>query len=159
MPAIRTAAIVLCLLTAVVFAFGEPAPKFVVKGETGKIALDSLRGRVVYLDFWASWCDPCRQSFPWMDGLQKRFADQGLTVIAMNLDRKHEKAADFLAKHPHSFKIAFDPNGNVAEKYDVKAMPNSYLINREGNIVASFLGFEEADTLKMAKQIEEVLKK
>jgi thiol-disulfide isomerase/thioredoxin len=125
-------------------AAGEPAPAFTLPDASGApIALDKLKGRVVYVDFWASWCGPCKRSFPWMGEMQKKYGDGGLTVVAINVDRKREDAAKFLAVTPGAFTIVYDPAGSVASSYDVKGMPTSYLVDRAGRIVAVDSGFPD----------------
>ena len=146
-----------CLLSLT--AWADPAPRFVLPTSHGSVSLDSLRGHVVYLDFWASWCDPCRKSFPWMNDLQGKYADQGLTIIAVNLDSKQESLDKFLSKHPANFAIAFDPGGNVAQLYHVKGMPSSFLIDRQGNLVSSHIGFLEKDAKPLEQSITELLKR
>ena len=140
------ASIVLCAAAgcALAAAPGETAPAFALSTADGRtIALDALRGRVVYLDFWASWCGPCRRSFPWMNEIEQRYAANGLTVVAINVDKKREDAAKFLAATPGAFTIVYDPAGAVASSYDVKGMPTSYLVDRAGRIVAVDSGFRD----------------
>jgi thiol-disulfide isomerase/thioredoxin len=123
---------------------GEPAPAFTLPEASGApVALDKLKGKVVYVDFWASWCGPCRRSFPWMGEMQRKFGDQGFTVVAINVDKKREDAAKFLAVTPGAFTIVYDPAGSVATAYDVKGMPSSYLVDRAGRIVAVDSGFRD----------------
>jgi thiol-disulfide isomerase/thioredoxin len=123
---------------------GEPAPAFTLPEASGTpVALDKLKGKVVYVDFWASWCGPCRRSFPWMGEMQRKFGDQGFTVVAVNVDKKREDAAKFLAVTPGAFTIVYDPAGSVATAYDVKGMPSSYLVDRTGRIVAVDSGFRD----------------
>jgi cytochrome c biogenesis protein CcmG, thiol:disulfide interchange protein DsbE len=119
----------------------RPAPRFSLPGVAGPVALDSLRGRVVYVDFWASWCGPCRASFPWMATMQQRYSDRGFTVVAVNLDKDRKAADAFLARYPAGFPVAFDPAGTVAEAYGVPGMPTSYLIGRDGTIRCTHVGF------------------
>ena len=103
--------------------------------------LTAYRGRIVYLDFWASWCAPCRLSFPWMNQLQQLYGSQGLVVIAVNVDRDRAKADDFLRETPAGFKVVYDPSGQIAGKFDIKAMPTSLLIGRDGKIHFVHSGF------------------
>ncbi|MDX1810369.1 MAG: TlpA disulfide reductase family protein [Gammaproteobacteria bacterium] len=131
-----------------------PAPDFELPTDSGKVHLSQLKDKVVYVDFWASWCVPCRKSFPWMNEMKKRYGDQGLEIVAINLDQDHELAKRFLKKIPASFTVAYDPDGAIAEKYKVVGMPSSYIINREGLVVKSHLGFREKDT----PDLEELLR-
>jgi thiol-disulfide isomerase/thioredoxin len=130
--------------SALALAAGDAAPAFALAEASGTpIALDKLRGRVVYVDFWASWCGPCKRSFPWMGEMQRKYGDAGLTIVAINVDKKREDAAKFLAATPGAFTIAYDPAGSVASAYDVKGMPSSYLVDRTGRIVAIDRGFSD----------------
>jgi thiol-disulfide isomerase/thioredoxin len=106
--------------------------------------LAAVQGKVVWLDFSASWCAPCRQSFPWMNAMQRTYGPQGLSVVAVNLDRDRAAAEKFLAAMPAEFALEFDPDGSLATLYDVEAMPSSYLIDRSGDVVARHLGFRES---------------
>jgi cytochrome c biogenesis protein CcmG, thiol:disulfide interchange protein DsbE len=109
------------------------------------IQLDQYRGRVVYLDFWASWCAPCQQSFPWMQSLKVEYEGKGLAVVAVNLDRNRADADRFLAETPIDFEVRFDPRGAVAEAYKVKGMPTSVIIDRHGVVRFTHIGFRPID--------------
>jgi len=102
------------------------------------------RGQWVYLDFWASWCAPCRLSFPWMNQLQREWGPKGLQIVAINLDSQRVKALQFLQRHPAQFMVLWDAAGHSAKAYDVQAMPMSYLIDPQGHIVSAHRGFTEA---------------
>jgi cytochrome c biogenesis protein CcmG/thiol:disulfide interchange protein DsbE len=136
-------------------AMGGTAPTFSLPGQSGTVSLDSLRGRVVYVDFWASWCDPCRRSFPWLNALRGRYADRGLTIVAINLDKDRRAADVFLEKFPASFMIAYDPAGKTAEAYRVSAMPSSFLIGPTGELLASSAGFDPRKTGALEALIQE----
>jgi cytochrome c biogenesis protein CcmG, thiol:disulfide interchange protein DsbE len=112
---------------------------------------------VVYVDFWASWCGPCRKSFPWMNELQKRHAAAGLEVVAINVDEKREDAAAFLAKVPAAFTIAYDPAGGTPKAYRVKGMPSSALVGRDGQLLWVHTGFSEADIGSLEERIRAAL--
>lgn len=115
-------------------------------------------GKVVLLDFWASWCAPCRQSFPWMSALQKRYGAQNFTVVAVNMDQDRTLAAKFLEKTPADFQIVYDPKGDIATLMNVQAMPTSYLIDRTGRQRAIHKGFRDAQRAPREKEIEQLLK-
>ncbi|MFZ6770113.1 TlpA family protein disulfide reductase [Undibacterium sp. Di26W] len=132
---------------------GKPAPEFSVQGGNGHIQLADYKGKLVYLDFWASWCGPCKQSFPWMITLQSKYAAQGLQVLAINLDSKAEDAAVFLKSVPASFQIGYDPKGVMPRLYDVKGMPSSVLIDRDGKILSLHAGFNEGSKAKIEQAI------
>jgi len=139
-----------------VFA-AEPAPEFTLPGRDQPVSLAALRGKVVYLDFWASWCTPCRKSFPWMNSMQKRYGDQGLVIVAVNLDKTRELSDRFLSEVPAELTIAYDPEGKVASAYKVKGMPSSYLIDREGRVHNSHIGFREETAADMETTIKTLL--
>ena len=106
------------------------------------LQLDEYEGKVVLLDFWASWCVPCRRSFPWMNEMQQKYADRGLLVIAVNLDNNLDDAANFLKKYPVKFRIVYDTDRTLAREFEVQAMPTSYLIGRDGKLADMHLGFK-----------------
>jgi len=130
-------------------ATGSPAPGFALPARTGVVASDSLRGRVVYVDFWASWCEPCRHSFAWMKSLEDKYGDKGLTIVAIDLDKRREDAETFLARNPAPFTIAFDPQGRVAESFHVAAMPSSFVLGPDGRVLHASAGFDPKKTAEV----------
>jgi len=99
-------------------------------------------GKVVIVDFWASWCAPCRRSFPWLNAMQAKYAKRGLVVVGVNLDNDPLAADAFLDRYPADFRIVYDDDKSLARSFDVVAMPSSYLLGRDGNLVATHLGFK-----------------
>ncbi len=140
------------------YAHAQKAPAFALPGDNKPINLKNLKGKVVYLNFWASWCDPCRKSFPWMNNLHARFDSNKFTIVAVNLDTSKADAAKFLQTIPADFDIAYDPNGKVAEKYHLKAMPSSYLIDKHGNLVFAHKGYREGETAEIENKIQQLIK-
>lgn len=122
-----------------------------------ELDLAAYRGKVVYLDFWASWCGPCRKSFPWLDGLQARYADQGLVVIAVNLDTDRRLATDFLREVPVGFRIAYDPTGRLAAEWRLLGMPSSFVIDRAGKVRGQHTGFRSADQAVLERALTGLL--
>jgi len=115
--------------------------------------LDSLKGKVVYLDFWASWCEPCRESFPWMNRMQSELGAEGLVVIAVNVDQERADAERFLSKYPAQFRIIFDARGVLPEKFGVRVMPTSFLLNRAGQVQQRHQGFFLKDRDALMQQV------
>jgi thiol-disulfide isomerase/thioredoxin len=134
---------------------GQKAPHFTLPTVSGKVDSDSLRGKIVYLDFWASWCDPCRRSFPWMTSLQQRLGPQGLVVVAVNLDKDRKAADKFLDEFPVPFTVAFDPAGRTADLFHVPAMPTSFVLGRSGQILHAQAGFDPAKTAAIDTLLKE----
>lgn len=103
--------------------------------------LKQHRGKVIYLDFWASWCGPCRKSFPWMNRVQQEFNSEDFTVISINVDAQRQLADNFIADNPVNFPVVFDPEGTLASRYQLIGMPSSYLIGRDGEVKITHVGF------------------
>jgi cytochrome c biogenesis protein CcmG/thiol:disulfide interchange protein DsbE len=103
--------------------------------------LSAYKGKVVYLDFWASWCAPCLLSFPWMNRMQDTLGREGFVVIAVNVDHDRDRADRFLQANPSGFKIVFDPTGTIATEHKLKDMPTSVLIGRDGKTRYVHSGF------------------
>lgn len=113
----------------------------------------SHKGKVIYVDFWASWCVPCRKSFPWMNEIQKKYVDQNFTVLSVNLDAESDLAEKFLREVPAQFPIFYDPKGKVAKAFKLKGMPSSFIINKAGKVVSSHVGFTEEKKKKYQQEI------
>ena len=122
-------------------------------------ALEPVEGRVIWVDFWASWCVPCRRSFPWLNAMQRKHGAAGLQIIGVNLDKERSLADAFLAEIPAEFALRFDPAGALAKQFGVQAMPSSFLIDRDGNVLATHFGFKTADTADYERAIEAALAK
>ena len=148
---------ILIFVTTLATAYAGPAPDFELPTKAGSVSLQSMRGQVIYVDFWASWCKPCRKSFPWMNTLQAKYRDKGLQIVAVNVDSDLEQVKRFLEKYPSDFVVAYDADGKVASLYQVKGMPSSYLIDKQGNIHASHIGFREEDKAAVETQINQLL--
>ena len=121
------------------------------------ISLDSLLGNVTYLDFWASWCGPCRLSLPALDELYKELRSEGLQVVAISVDVVEEDSLDFLQRYSVSYPVAIDTTGDTARSYAVSGMPSGYLIDRTGVIRAVHVGFKRGDEEKLRQEIMELL--
>ena len=136
---------------------GAAAPQFDLQGMDGAVQLAKLTGKVVYVDFWASWCGPCRQSFPWMNEMQAKYGPRGLQIVGINVDAKSEDAKTFLATTPAKFTIAFDPKGATPRQYGIKGMPSSVLIGPDGKVLLGHSGFRDADRAELEAKIQSAL--
>lgn len=135
------------------------APNFSIKHllDGKQISLDQYQGKVVYVDFWASWCPPCLKSFPFMEELQTQYGKQGLVVLAVNLDENPEDAKAFLKQTSTSFFVGHNKQADIATLYNVQAMPSSFLIARDGSIQLVHKGFKTNDKQKLKKLITDQL--
>lgn len=133
---------------------GQIAPDFELQGRSSMLKLSSLHGTVVYLDFWASWCGPCQLSFPWMNEIHRRFAAEGLRVVAIGLDQKPADSQAFLTRNSADFDVLFDPQATTPRAYGVKAMPTSVLIGRDGRILHRHSGFRLNDRAELERLIQ-----
>jgi len=151
------------LLTAVVAlpAMAQPssgaAPAFDLPGTGKSVKLADLHGKLVYLDFWASWCAPCKTSFPWMNEMQAKYGPQGLQIVAINVDAKRADAEQFLAATPYQFTVAFDVKGETPKTYAIKGMPSSFLIGPDGRILVAHTGFRDSDRAELEAKIKQAL--
>ncbi len=139
---------------------GETAPDFTLPDiEEGKaeFTLSNLRGKIVYLDFWASWCAPCLKSLPLYNELYAKYKDQGLEVVGINIDNPIEDGLDFLLDTPLDFKIPADPDGDISTLYEVYGMPTSYLIDADGVIQLVHEGFRDGDVELIEEEIRSLL--
>lgn len=136
----------------------EPAPEFALPVLDGaELRLGKLRGQVVLLDFWASWCAPCARSLPAYAALQGEFGERGLRVLAVNLDEREADARAFLQRRPLALNILLDPAGGVAEQYQLKGMPTALLIDRRGQIRHRWVGYDASELPDLRVRIETLL--
>lgn len=137
----------------------RPVPACQLKGMDNNESFDlqRYRGKVLYVDFWASWCGPCVKSFPFLNLLDRDYRERGLEVLGINLDENIEDASVFLARHPAEFPIAVDPDKNCPRGFGVQGMPTSYLIDRQGTIRLVHLGFRPDDARQLRAHIEQLL--
>ncbi len=119
--------------------------------------LNKFAGKVLYLDFWASWCPPCAKSFPFLNRLNQQHHEQGLQIIGINLDENLADAEKFLSQFPAEFLVASDLSKQCAEELGVAAMPSSYLIDRQGVIRHIHLGFRADETDELREKVMQLL--
>lgn len=148
------------LLSTSIFAENKisQAPTFILPGvDNTQVNLTDYRGKVVLVDFWASWCTPCIRSFPWMDEMVAKYGEQGFDIIAINMDQDIILATKFLQRYPNKLTIAFDPQGVIAEQYEIMGLPNSFILNKQGEIVYQHVGFRLAELAKYEAEILSLL--
>lgn len=121
--------------------------------EAQEFDLADYRGRVVYLDFWASWCPPCRASFPFMAELANRH-DEQLAIVAINVDERRQDADAFLQQFSTPFDIVYDPQGALAAHWQLPGMPSSFLLDRQGQLIGSHIGFRQQDRARLQRWVE-----
>jgi cytochrome c biogenesis protein CcmG/thiol:disulfide interchange protein DsbE len=135
------AVVLICALVAMPVRGAEPGTVLPITTLEGSpFSLGSLKGNVVVLDFWASWCAPCRASFPFLDALQDKYQSRGLRVVGLTLEEDKDAVIDFLQALPVRFTIARDPSGRAGEAFGVVAMPTTFLLDRDGRVAARFEG-------------------
>jgi cytochrome c biogenesis protein CcmG, thiol:disulfide interchange protein DsbE len=153
--------VLLVIVTSVSFAveIGKAAPDFALQTlKQEKISLANLKGKVVYLDFWASWCIPCRSTFPSMNELQSKYKNEGLEIVAISIDDDVQDVETFLAKIPAKFKILHDPIGAAKQAYGVRGVPASFVIDRQGVVRHGHLGVGGGHAAQVEEDIREVLR-
>lgn len=124
--------------------------------EAADFNLADYQGKVVYLDFWASWCTPCRASFPFMADIAETLGDD-LRIVAVNVDENRDDAMAFLADYETPFDLVFDPEGQLAAQYQVPGMPTAFLFDRDGTPMGSHTGFRKKDMDAIRQWITEAV--
>ncbi len=157
---IRAAALGSALaVSSLVGASASLAPSFSLPSRAGDtVSLDQLKGKVVMLNFWASWCGPCRQEMPLLDQMHKRYSSLGFTLIGVNVEANTKDAERWLKETPVSFPVLFDRDSKVSKLYDVSAMPSTVFIDRKGNLRYLHRGYKAGDESEYLNQIRALLK-
>ena len=166
MDRIRRLPLVSLLAALVAFAWpaaatdgSPPAPEFRLANRAGgEMSLSGLKGQVVMINFWASWCGPCRQEFPALDQIYSKYKPMGFQMIAINVESEKADAERFLGKTPVSFPILFDPDTKVSGNYGVNAMPTTFLVDREGRLRWQHRAYKPGDEAKYIEQIRAMLR-
>lgn len=140
-------------------AINVPAPDFTLESRSGEnLRLEDYRGEVVMLNFWASWCGPCRQEMPLMDDIYSQYKDLGFTILAVNVDENRDEALRFLEAVPVDYPILYDPESRVSELYEVQAMPTTVMIDRNGNARFVHYGYQPGYEDDYEQQIRELVR-
>ena len=143
------------------FAAGtkDPAPDFTLTSKDGdNVRLQEHLGDVVLINFWASWCGPCREELPYLEELQQEYADLGFTILAVNLDEDPSKADLLLNDIPVSFPVLFDVNDDVSKLYNVQAMPTTVIVDRDGKQRLLHKGYKRGDEVKYKQAVKALLR-
>jgi peroxiredoxin len=125
---------------------GAPAPQFNLASREGKdVSLTQYHGQVVMINFWASWCGPCRQEMPLLESIYKKYNKLGFTLLGVNVEPDSKAAEDWLKATPVSFPILFDKDSKVSKLYDVAGMPSTVIIDRSGKVRVLHRGYKPGD--------------
>ena len=138
---------------------GQQAPEFTAPALDGgkSLSLAAYRGKVVYLDFWASWCPPCLTSLPLLEELRQQFPSDQFQILAVNVDQDPEKARKFLERTKVGYPSATDPKGRIPESFGIQTMPTSFLIDRSGVIRYVHHGFRKGDVAPLRERIAKLV--
>lgn len=152
--------LILVLPASEAFSAGQKAaPDFILKSNQGKnLRLSELRGNVVMLNFWASWCGPCRQEMPLLDQLYQRYSAAGFTLLGVNVEADPKEADQMLKEIPVSFPILYDTESKVSELYGVQAMPSTVMISCDGKVSYIHKGYKPGDEKTYRDHIKGLLR-
>jgi len=138
---------------------GAPAPSFQLNSMGGKaVSLDSLKGQIVLVNFWASWCGPCRKEMPILEQLNRQYRGKGVTLVGVNVEPDSAAATDWLKATPVSFPILFDVDSKVSKLYQVEGMPNTVILDRKGNVRYIHRGYKPGAENEYLDQIRALIR-
>ncbi len=153
-----TLGLILASTSALAIEVGATPPQCNLKQlSDGKALQLAVPGKVVYVDFWASWCGPCAQSMPFLNEISTRYQSEGLEVIGVNLDENRQDALAFLEKHPVNITLAQNEDGQCPSLFGVQAMPSSYIIDRQGKVRHILLGFHSSESADVRQKVQQLL--
>lgn len=137
---------------------GDSAPNFRITADNGKVMTrNDFGGKLLVLNFWATWCPPCVQEMPSLDEMQQRLKDKGLVVLAVSVDRNEKSYQEFLRRLPVSFVTARDPEANISSEYGTYKYPETYVIDSKGKVVAKYINFQNWTSAEILQQLERLL--
>jgi thiol-disulfide isomerase/thioredoxin len=143
---VRIVAAMAVALPALAASTNTPAPDFVLDSNTGKpVKLSSLKGQVVMINFWATWCGPCRKEMPLLDSIYKQYKDKNFTLLGVNVEPDPKLANDWLKKTPVSFPVLYDVKSDVSDLYKVPGMPTTVFVDKKGNVRVIHRGYKDGD--------------
>ena len=137
-----------------------PAPDWTlpaIQNAEGNLSMSDFRGKITYVDFWASWCGPCRLSLPALNSLNEEFADKPVQFLAISIDVVEEDAWDFLKRYSVDYPVVIDTEGDIARMFAVDGMPSGYLLDAEGRVREIHIGFKRGDEQNLAESIKKML--
>jgi peroxiredoxin len=146
-------------LPAVAGTAGGPAPQFTLSSRSGKnVSLAQYKGQVVMLNFWASWCGPCRQEMPLLESIYKKYNKLGFTLLGVNVEPDSKAANDWLKDTPVSFPVLYDSDSKVSKLYDVGGMPSTVIIDRSGKLRMVHRGYKPGDENEYLDSIRSLIR-
>lgn len=134
-----------------------PACPVQMQAQQTSLKLDDYKGKVVLIDFWATWCGPCQKSMPFFNSLRNERQKDGFEIVAINVDEDQETARQFLLSHPVDYPIAFDPGGECPKAYQVAVMPSSYMLDKTGKVRYIHLGYRDSDQAELREHLQNLL--
>jgi len=153
------AAALLCALPALAGSVSGPAPDFTLPARSGgSVSLDKYKGQVVMINFWASWCGPCRQEMPLLNEIYKQYGRLGFTLIAVNVEPNRSDAEAWLKQTPVNFPVLFDAQSTVSKMYSVAGMPSTVFIDRKGNLRLLHEGYKPGDENEYLNEIRTLVR-
>ena len=151
--------LLLSMSSAQAAELNKPAPDFTLKSIGGKnLKLSEYVGNVVFLNFWASWCAPCREEMPLLDALHQKYEDLGFVVLGVNVEEQTDLARSYISRRPVKFPILLDPQNQVSKAYNVIAMPTSVVIDRSGNMRYLHQGYKAGDEAQYSKIVKQLIR-
>jgi peroxiredoxin len=152
-------AVLIALPLAAAVDTNSPAPDFTLNAQTGKpVELTQFKGQVVMLNFWASWCGPCRQEMPLLDSIYKRYGKLGFTMIGVNVEPDSKAANDWLKQTPVTFPILYDTDSKVSKLYGVSGMPSTVIVDRKGTVRMIHHGYKPGDEEEYLSSIRTLMR-
>jgi thiol-disulfide isomerase/thioredoxin len=157
--AVRTAALLAVTLPAFALTTSAPAPQFSLAARGGKtVNLAQYKGQVVMINFWATWCGPCRQEMPLLESIYKKYHKMGFTLLGVNVEPDAKPAEDYLKAIPVSFPILFDTKSEVSKMYEVSGMPSTIIVDRKGNVRVIHHGYKPGDENEYQDSIRKLVR-